>query len=300
MTETVIISANPKSGAFSRHGLVVELQKEIESLGFLCEMHTNLDQMASRCAELANAGSLRVVVAAGGDGTASRVASLIPQDIPLALFPTGSENLLAKFFSIVADPKACAQAIGKLRTKPIDVMTVNDRVFLLMASIGFDAEVVRTVHQSRRSHVSKLTYLLAICKTLFRYRWPAMNVSIKDENGRVLEDVTGGWVFVFNVPRYAAGLPIMPDAIENDGYLDVGVFEQGGLMRNMWYYWNVIRGKHCAMKQWRRFHAHSIQIELPKTANTKRSQTSCQADGDWVCELPVNISIVPRTLRIVA
>ena len=92
----------------------------------------------------------------------------------------------------------------------------------------------------------------------------------------------------------------MTDAIENDGYLDVGVFEQGGLVRNMWYYWNVIRGKHYVMKQWRRFHAYSIQIELPKTAITKRSKTSCQADGDWVCELPVTISIVPRTLRIVA
>ena len=300
MTEKVIISANPTSGAFSRHSLVVELQKEIESLGFSCELHTNLDEMASRCAELANAGSLRVVVAAGGDGTASRVASLIPHDIPLALFPTGSENLLAKFFSIAADPKACAKAIEKLRTRPIDVMTVNDRVFLLMASIGFDAEVVRTVHQSRRSHVSKLTYWAAICKTLFRYRWPAMSVTILDEHGRIVENVAGGWVFVFNVPRYAAGLPIMTDAVENDGYLDVGVFEQGGLLRNMWYYWNVIRGKHHRMKQWRRFHAHSIQIELPTTSSKARNQTSCQADGDWVCELPVSIAIVPRTLRIVA
>ena len=299
ITQTVIISANPKSGAYSRRGLVAELKKQVESLGFSCEMHTDLEQMSSRCIELNDSGCLRVVVAAGGDGTAARVASLIPDNVPIALFPTGSENLLAKFFSIAAEPKACAQAIERLRTKTIDVMSVNDRVFLLMASIGFDAEVVRTVHQSRRSHVSKLTYWLAICKTLFQYRWPAMNVSMRDENGRVLEEIVGGWVFVFNVPRYAAGLPIMTDAIENDGYLDVGVFEQGGLMRNMWYYWNVIRGKHKGMKQWRRFHAYSIQIELPQTASQK-PQTSCQADGDWVCELPVNISIVPRTLRIVA
>ena len=300
MTQTVIISANPKSGAFSRYGLVVELQKAVESHGFPCEIHTDLDQMASRCAELAEAGQLRAVIAAGGDGTASRVASLIPINVPLALFPTGSENLLAKFFSIAADPKACAQAIERLRTKSIDVMMVNEKLFLLMASIGFDAEVVRTVHQSRRSHVSKLTYWASIFTTTFRYRWPKLNISITDEKGQVLEEVSGGWVFVFNVPRYAAGLPIMTDAIENDGYLDVGVFEHGGLIRNMWYYWNVIRGKHHLMKHWRRFHAYAIRVELHEHSNGTNAQTSCQADGDWVCELPVAISIVPRTLRIVA
>jgi diacylglycerol kinase (ATP) len=299
MAETVIISSNPKSGAFSRQGLVVELQKAIESLGFPCEIHTNLDQMASRCVELASSGSLRAVVAAGGDGTAARVASLIPSDVPLALFPTGSENLLAKFFSIAADPMACARSIEKLRTKPIDVMMVNGNLFLLMASIGFDAEVVRTVHQSRRSHVSKLTYWSSIFKMTFQYRWPKVNISIMDEKGRVLEVVSGGWVFVFNVPRYAAGLPIMMDAIENDGYLDIGVFEHGGLFRNMWYYWNVIRGKHHQMKHWRRFHAYAIRVEMHELSTGKNAQTSCQADGDWVCELPVDISIVPRTLQIV-
>jgi len=300
MTQTVIISANPKSGAYSRQGLVVELKKQVESLGFSCEMHTDLMQMASRCIELNDSGCLRVVVAAGGDGTAARVASLIPDNVPLALFPTGSENLLAKFFSIAADPAACARSIEKLRTKPIDVMMVNDKLFLLMASIGFDAEVVRAVHQSRRSHVSKLTYLWAICKKLFGYRWPKMNISILDKDGRILEEVSGGWVFVFNVPRYASGLPIMTDANENDGYLDVGVFEAGGLVRNMWYYWNVIRGKHQTMAQWRRFHACSIRVTLHDLSNGSKAQTSCQADGDWVCELPVNISIVPRKLHIVA
>ena len=297
--QTVIISANPKSGSFSRQGLVQDLKVAVESLGFRCELHTDLDQMASRCQDLAESSELRTVIAAGGDGTASKVASLIPHDIPLTLFPTGSENLLAKYFSISADPIACARLIQKLRTNPIDVMMVNGRLSLLMASIGFDAEVVRSVHQSRKSHVSKVTYWTAILGTLFRYQWPMLKISIYDETGRKLEEVPGGWVFVFNVPRYAAGLSIMNDAVENDGYLDVGVFDHGGFIRSMWYYWNVVRGKHQTLKQWRRFRSSSIQIEIADSTNKKVHTTSCQADGDWVCELPVSIQIVPRKLRIV-
>ena len=299
MNQTVIISANPKSGSFSRQGLVLELKNAIESLGFQCEHHTDLEQMTHRCQELAQSRELRTVVAAGGDGTASKVASLIPHDIPLTLFPTGSENLLAKYFSISADPAACARLIQKLRTNPIDVMLVNGKLSLLMASIGFDAEVVRRVHQSRKSHVSKWTYWSAIVGTLFRYRWPLLKISIYDENDKMLEEVPGGWVFVFNVPRYAAGLSIMNDAIENDGYFDVGVFDQGGLVRSMWYFWNVARGKHHVLKQWRRFRSCSIRIEKADSIAKNGSVASCQADGDWVGELPVTIQIAPRKLRIV-
>ncbi len=299
MSQTVIISSNPRSGSFGRQELVHELQRAVEGLGFFCEVHTDLDLMAIRCRDLAKAGELRTVVAAGGDGTASKVASLIPHDVPMTLFPTGSENLLAKHFSLAADPMACARLILRLRTHPIDSMMVNDRLSLLMVSIGFDAEVVRRVHLSRRSHVSKLTYWTAIVSTLFRYRWPAMQISIFDENRRLLEKVSGGWVFVFNVPRYAAGLGIMNDANENDGLLDVGIFDHGGLIRNMWYYWNVLRGKHPLLKQWRRFRTSEIQIELAHKLKGKQAVASCQADGDWVCELPVSVHIAPRKLQLV-
>jgi diacylglycerol kinase (ATP) len=299
MNQTVIISANPKSGSFSRHGLIVELKTQIEALGFKCELHTNLDEMANRCRELAQVGELRTVVAAGGDGTASRVASLIPHDVPLTLFPTGSENLLARYFSISTEPVSCARSIQKLRTNPIDVMTVNGQLSLLMASIGFDAEVVRRVHQTRRSHVTKFNYWSAIVGTLFRYRWPSLKISIYDENGKLLDEVRGGWVFVFNVPRYAAGLAIMNDAVEHDGLLDVGVFDRGGLIRNMWYYWNVIRGNHHRLKQWRRFRSHAIKIEFDSQSARAGLVASCQADGDWVSDVPVEVQIVPRKLRIV-
>lgn len=299
MNQTVIISSNPKSGSFSRQELVRELKSAVERLGYPCELHTDLDLMANRCHDLAHSGELRTVVAAGGDGTASKVASLIPENVPLTLFPTGSENLLANYFALKADPIACARLIQKLRTNPIDSMLVNDRLTLLMVSMGFDAEVVRRVHLSRKSHVSKLTYWSAIIRTLFHYRWPAMKVSIFDENERMLEQITGGWVFVFNVPRYAAGLAIMNDAVEHDGLLDVGVFDHGGLIRNMWYYWNVLRGKHPMIKQWRRFRSSAIKIELADASKNNGCDASCQADGDWVCELPVTVKITPRKLQLV-
>jgi diacylglycerol kinase (ATP) len=304
INQVVVISANPKSGAYDRLSLVDELRKSIETAGYRCELHTDLAQMSQRAKTLTDEGVLRTVVAAGGDGTAAMVASLIPFGVPLTLFPTGSENLLAKHLSVTADVASCTSAIRKLRTKDLDVMMVNERLSLLMASVGFDAEVVRRVHQTRRSHITRWSYWWAILNSLVHYRWPDLRIEIRDDRDQIVEETIGSWIFIFNVPRYAAGLSIIDDAIEDDGYLDVGVFGRGGLIQGLWCYWAVVRGNHHQLKQWRRFRARSIKIESTGSKNLTQNRkhsvvASCQTDGDWACELPVTIRISDRKLAIV-
>lgn len=297
--EVVLISANPRSGASDRLALVAQLQAAIQAIGFECELFTNLAEMQERAKSLAEQRRLRTVVSAGGDGTASRVASLIPDEIPLTLFPTGSENLLAKHLSITTDIQQCARAIERLRIKSLDVMTVNGQISLLMASVGFDAEVVRRVHLARKSHVSKWTYWSAIVRTMFGYRWPALRIIVRDELGNVVDESVGSWVFVFNVPRYASGLSIIDDALDDDGCIDIGIFDRGGLWAGLWNYCGVIMGCHRSMKQWRHFRSHSVQIAYEESNANRNKVTSCQTDGDWAAELPVNITIIERKLRLV-
>jgi diacylglycerol kinase (ATP) len=294
--QTVLISANPKSGSRNRQDLIHELKQAIEAVGYPCELHTDLSDMSNRAATLSSEGNLRTVVAAGGDGTAAIVSSLIPSHVPLTLFPTGSENLLAKYFAITDNPMRCAQAVRRLHTKMLDTMLVNGKTSLLMASVGFDAEVVRRVHQGRRSHVTRWNYWHSIAGSILGYRWPVLRIVLRDERGSVSEELEGSWVFVFNVPKYAAGLTIIPDAIESDGLLDVGVFAPGGLLRGLLNYWAVARGSHHRMKHWRRFRAASIDIQLQ---GDSLGHASCQTDGDWASDLPVTISIQPTQRRIV-
>jgi len=296
LLETVIISANPKSGSRSRLTLIERLKRDIEAVGYPCELHSNLDEMARRAGELIKEKRLRTVVAAGGDGTAAIVSSLIHHEIPLTLFPTGSENLLAQYFGVTAKVETCVAAIKRLRTRTLDVMDINGKTAMLMASIGFDAEVVRRVHQTRRSHITRWSYWKAIVATVFTYRWPDLQVVLRDDQGRIIDETQGSWVFVFNVPKYAAGLAIMEDANENDGLLDIGVLDRGGLFRGICDYVAVMRRKHHQSQRWRRFRAASIEISLP---DELAGQASCQSDGDWASNLPVHIRIQPSQRLIV-
>src|SRR5439155_7416952 len=58
------------------------------------------------------------------------------------------------------------------------------------------------------------------------------------------ETLVGTTAFVFNLPRYALGLPFAPSALGDDGWLDLVVFREPGAFRALHYLWLVVRGLH--------------------------------------------------------
>jgi diacylglycerol kinase (ATP) len=117
-----------------------------------------------------------------------------------------------------------------------------------MAGIGFDADVVTRHHLARvgRSGVARPTnrvsYVEAVLRSSLEYRFPPLTVRIADP-GRE-EVLTGTSVFVFNLPRYALGLPFAPAALGDDGLLDLVVFRNAGPFQALYYLWLVVRGLH--------------------------------------------------------
>ena len=97
----ILIAANPKSGAVSRPELLDGLRDSLIGDGFTVDVCTCLDQVERQAVELHDAGRLRAVVSAGGDGTAAALANRITSQIPLLIFPMGTENLLAKHLADV-------------------------------------------------------------------------------------------------------------------------------------------------------------------------------------------------------
>jgi len=303
LASTVIISANPKSGARSGLDQAASLRKALEQRGFVAEMYTDVDAMASRAARCQQDGILRTVVSAGGDGTASLVLSKIPSDIPVALFPLGSENLVASYFEMTRDIDRTVACIEKLRTEPLDLFLANGRLTLLVASVGFDAEVVRQVHENRKSHVTRTVYRMGILRAMFSYRWPKFRVQRRDSDGNWGESVTANWVFAFNVPRYAAGIRIIESTSISDGLLDVGMFQGGGLCRGLWNYGMVVRGVHERSSVWKRFQASGLRIELAidkndvntavntskNTAANGNLEVAYEIDGDAGGVLPLEV-----------
>ena len=290
----ILVSLNPKAGARSGQPLVDRLQQRLTERGFSVEIISDVDRLADEAARTLRNGELRAVVAAGGDGTAALVVNRTPPQTPIAVLPLGTENLLSKHLGLTADPDAVCETICGGTTVQLDAGRAEGRIFLLMVGCGFDADVVRRLHRERTGHIHHLSYAKPIFDSIRNYEYPELRIYCDDESDATLpraQAITARWVFVVNLPRYAGGLRIAPDAVGTDGLLDVCAFKEGSLWNGIRYLSGIIFGQHeswddCVTRRTRRLRIES-DAEAP-----------FQLDGDPGGCLPVDIEVLPRRLTL--
>jgi diacylglycerol kinase family enzyme len=240
------VVANRGSGSGRGFRLVQRLSIELEKLGIGVQVAWSPAERHALVALSARDASCRCLVVAGGDGTVGAVLNEQPRR-PIAILPAGTENLTAAHFRHRANPRILARTIVEGRARPVDLGQANGRRFMLMAGFGFDGDVVSRHHRGRvrRGSVrptNRAAYVEPILRSSFSYTFPLITATIDDPNGR--EVLQGTTVFVFNLPRYALGLPFAPSARDDDGYLDLLVFRNPGPFHALYYLLRVVFGNH--------------------------------------------------------
>ncbi len=286
----VVISSNPNSGSMDRRSIVDQLITELEKQGLEVRLLTDIDEVQRTVESFQGdpmCPGIRAVVAAGGDGTVSLLANRLPPQTPIAILPLGTENLLAKHLGLIADGKQVAEMIAQSRTVCLDVGRANGQLFLVMASCGFDADVVHRLHSQRKGHIHHWSYAKPIVGAIGKYRYPKIRIRV-DGRDKIL---TAKWAFIFNVPRYAMNLPIVWDADPRDGKLDLCTFRGGNLIRGLFYLSAIILRQHRGWKysHFQRF--GKIRIESDE-------RVPFQLDGDPGGVLPLEIEVVPEFLKV--
>ena len=109
----VLVVVNTSAGSGKRHRAVQHLLTELARHELEVETIDSLTALSAVAQQEFAAGTLRGVVAAGGDGTVSEVINRTGAEIPIAVFPLGTENLLAKYFGITAEPRTFAEMIAQ-------------------------------------------------------------------------------------------------------------------------------------------------------------------------------------------
>lgn len=112
---------------------------------------------ARRIGEVARDGVARardaggVVVAAGGDGTINSVAhAVLGQGVPFGVLPMGTFNYFGRTHDI---PETLADAVRVLldgRIRPVQVGAVNERIFLVNASLGLYPQLLEERETAKR------------------------------------------------------------------------------------------------------------------------------------------------------
>lgn len=217
------------------------------------------------------AGALLVV---GGDGSVrSALPWALKHGVPLGILPTGTENLAARTFGFEGVPEALAAAVAAQRHRRVDCGRANLQPFLVMASVGMDADIVLRVHQTRKGTIRRWTYVRAALGLMGGWRAPVLRVTADGE--RVFAGP--GVLVVANCAAYAAGLDPVREADPADGLLSFTVLPAVGAA-------DVARwAVRLASRSWKG--AGAVQGSARRVVADLSPPSAVQADGDPLGDL---------------
>ena len=298
--DRVILLVNPVAGPGKGRRLADRLAMALQVHGIQVELVGELFQAAEAAKHLHAAGRLRALVGVGGDGTAAALANATLPGVPLAFFPAGTSNLVAKQLGYSAHVDRFVRGLIAGRQVRLDAGCAGDRLFLAMLGCGFDAAVVHQVHARRATSnsgtISYWSYLKPILHSIRNYEYPEICVEL---GGLALEQEneprkvsTGRWVFVFNLPLYGWGLCFARGASARDGWLDLYSFERGGFWAGIRYLTQLQLGWHHRLSRcyWQRVR----QVRLWSSG-----EVPYQLDGDPGGRLPVDVQLLPGRVTVV-
>jgi diacylglycerol kinase family enzyme len=252
--KTVLVVHNPRAGPRSRRSIIHDLTTRIARDAWDVNLLDDLEQLRLAATRLGEQGQLRAIVAAGGDGTVAALANRTPIGTPLIVYPLGTENLIAKYLGYQQRTDFVAGLLESGREIAIDAGQAGDKLFVLMISAGFDAEVVRRVAEGRAGHIRRWTYAKPLWATLRSYGYPALrlqweNCEASSPSGGVQgQCAVVRWVFGMNLSKYAFGFNFTPRAVGNDGLLDVCTFSEGSFFHTFRYAWGLFSRRHLKFR----------------------------------------------------
>lgn len=306
--DRIVVLHNPKAGRRPSDRRVQRFVNLLTEHGFSVDVSQNLGQAIDSANRAYEAGRLFCLVGAGGDGTAGELINRALEGLPLSFYPTGTSNLVASYLGLSSNPARAVETLLRGERVLLDAGVANDRLFLAMASCGFDAAAVEMVHRRRIAghrggRGGFATFIGPICHLIGTYPFPEMRVEVLSpvdtsvgspevDRGASEQTHFARWVFVFNLPRYGWGLPIAPEARGTDGLLDLCTYRSGGFWKGLWYTLATQICLHRKLSDFRHLRGTRFRI-------TAEVPVPYQLDGDPAGYLPLEVEVAPARVHLV-
>jgi diacylglycerol kinase family enzyme len=234
-----------------------------------------------------------LIVAAGGDGTINEVAEgMVHSDVPLAILPGGTANVLAMEMKLGSRIERAAARLEECLPRRVSVghLTCDggrvSRHFLLMAGIGLDAYVVHHVDGELKSRTGKFAYWVAGLRLLGR-RLEEFQVDIGGEKRRC------SFALVSKVRNYGGDFEIARSVRLFDDRFEVVLFEGRYTLRYLKHFAGMMLNRLGAMKG-----VAVLRTDCLSLSDPQDRRVYVQIDGEFAGHLPAEIRIVPDALTL--
>lgn len=283
----LLVIYNPTAGRRKRHRLEAYLDL-LEEAGCAVEFRpTTKRGDAEAFAADGHAERYDAVVAAGGDGTIGEVANGLPDtSAPLGIFPLGTANVLAMEIGLPLDPPSVMQAVLHGPQMLAWPGFVNDRLFTIMAGVGFDAHVVAKLPPKLKRWLGKGAYVLESLRQLVQYEVPGYRLQIDGK------DYDCASAVIAKGHYYGGKFICAPHARLYDPDFEICLFRMGGRIGALRATVALTLGLLPYLPEITLVRGREIVIKGPEGEPV-------QADGDIAARLPAVTRIGARAIPLI-
>ena len=281
---------NPKAG-FRRTEQMTQLIRE----KFGDSAIVRFTERAGHASEIAKEYDDAVIYAVGGDGTVNEVlCGMAGSDNTLCVLPEGSGNdFVRTLYDHVPKSKRNAKYLlsdpETLKPRTIDYGKVNEKAFVNIASVGFDAEVVRNSERFKNNPIlRRISYILAIFYTIFHYR----GTDLEGEIDGVPFKQKALLLCIANGVYYGGGVPIAPGADLSDGKFDTYLIDDVTPFTFLCILPLLSFGWHTKVKYVHHFRAERVTL--------KGENLTLNLDGELSDAKEVTLEMVHHGLNVLA
>jgi YegS/Rv2252/BmrU family lipid kinase len=286
-----LVVLNPLAGS-TDVDRVRETMARAAARGLHCDVHVIAPtELVTAAVRAALPGGFDLVAAAGGDGTASAVASaLVHREVPLGIIPLGTGNILARDLGIPLDLDSALQLLcGPHHTRTLDAMQVGEQFYLLSMGVGLSAVMTRDTTIEDKRRLGRFAYVLRGLLALRGFQQRRFTLTVDGKTSRV----RAAEVVVAN--SSTAGDPNIrwgPHIRLDDGALDLCIVRARAPLDYFTIAWHLVRGQKKDPRVRFLRATESISIDA-------RPPLPVEADGDLIGLTPVRIQVVPAAVRVI-
>jgi YegS/Rv2252/BmrU family lipid kinase len=294
----ICLVVNPAAGGGKARRIAPDAERMLREHGLTVRRVDTRDLEHARALARQAAAASEIVVALSGDGMVGAIADAL-REVPgatLGVLPGGRGNDLARVLGIGADlASACATIAGGV-TRAMDVGEVSPargdeqgRAFVGIASVGFDSDANRIANEAP-AWLGGLVYAYGALRALVSWRPARFEIEL-DPPGEH-RAVIGFSVGVANSKSYGGGMWAAPDALLDDGLVDVVVCERMSKVRFLTQLLpRIFKGTHVDLPTVHTFRAAEVMISADRPF-------TMYADGDRIGELPLGVRAVRGAVRM--
>jgi YegS/Rv2252/BmrU family lipid kinase len=228
------------------------------------------------------------ILLCGGDGTVHEALPAIAEtNLPFGLIPCGRGNDFARNIGLSINlRKYCILPIEPTFHK-FDLPTINAIPFVSIACIGLDAEVNKLARDGKGYFGGKLGYIVCVLKALKKFRPFEIELTIDGQfwRDRVM------MVTIANGPYYGGGMKIAPDAMMDDGVLNICIVKEMSKWELLREFPKVFKGTHI-------YNPNFVMKTGQKVKIKSDERREIFADGEYVGNLPADCTIGNQKIQI--